>query len=179
MEFANRLRLLHLYEARIRSASRLRSLTCIPLSTIRDNLKRFGEGRDAERAPGSGRDRILKPNDRRRVAQLAVHHRGWPSVRIRNEAMERGTRKVADRTIRLLLKRRGYIKFVSKKIPILTRALKVNRVNWCEEHLNDDWDSTIFSDKIIFQFYRSRAKQWTKHRKPRKPAPAHGPQVTI
>ncbi len=101
MDFSNRLRLQHLYEARIRSSSRLHSLTGIPVRTIRNNLKRFEEGRGAERAPGSGRPRILKPNDRRRVAQLATHHRGWSSARIRNEAVERGTPKVTDRTIRI------------------------------------------------------------------------------
>jgi transposase len=179
MEYSNRLRLQHLYEARIRSALKLHSLTGIPLMTIRDNLKRFEEGRGAERAPGSGQPRILKPNDRRRVAQLAAHHRSWPSVRIRDEAVKRGTRKVTDRTIRGTLKRQGYIKLIPRKIPMLTRAMKANRVKWCYAHLNDNWDTTIFSDETIFQFYRTSAKQWTKHGKPRKPAPPHGPQLLI
>jgi transposase len=178
MEFAHRLRLQHLYEGGIRSASRLHSITGIPLSTVYDNLKRFEEGRSWERAQGSGRHRILKPNDRRRVAQFAVHHPGWSSARIRNEATKRGTPKVTARTIRGTLKGQGYIKLVPKKIPLLTRAMKANRVKWCKEHLNDKWDTTIFSDETIFQFYRTKKEQWTKHGKPRKPAPSHGPQVS-
>ena len=178
MEYANRLRLQHLYEAGIRSASRLHSLTRIPLRTIYNNLERFKEGRSAERAPGSRGHRILKPNDRRRVAQFAVHHPGWSSTKIRNEAVKRGTRKVAARTIRRTLKLQGYLKLVPKKIPMLTRAMKANWVKWCYEHLNDKWDTTLFSDETIFQFYRNKKKQWTKHGKARKPAPSHGPQVT-
>lgn len=178
MEFANRLRLQHLYKAGIRSPSRLHKLTGIPLTTIYDNIKRFEEQRGAERAAGSGRHRILKPNDRRRIAQFAVHHPGWSSIKIRNEAVKRGTRKVTGRTIRGTLKRQGYMKLVPKAIPMLTRAVKANRVKWCKEHLNDKWNTTIFSDETIFQFYRNKKKQWTKGRRVRKPVPSHGPQVT-
>ena len=179
MEFAHRLRHQHLYQSGIRSASKLHSLTNIPLRTIYDNLERFRQGRSSERAQGSGRHRILKPNDRRRIAQLAIHHSAWPAAKIRKEATKRGTQKVTTRTIQGTLKNQGYVKLVPKKIPLLTRAMKANRVKWCKEHLNDKWDTTIFSDETIFQFYRTKGKQWTKRGKPRKPAPSHGPQVTV
>jgi hypothetical protein len=91
------LRLQHLYEAGIRSASKLHRLTGIPLRTKYNNLERFEEGQSSERVSGSGRHRILKPGDRRRVAQLAVHHPAWSAARIKNEAMKRETPKVTTR----------------------------------------------------------------------------------
>ena len=42
---------------------------------------------------------------------------------------------------------------------MLTPKMKADRVDWYEEHLDDDWDSTIFSDETIFRFYRIKAKQ--------------------
>ncbi len=69
---------------------RLHSLTGIPLSTIHDNLKRFEEGRGAEMALGSGRDRILKPSNKRPVTQFTLHHRGWSIVRIRMKLWKEG-----------------------------------------------------------------------------------------
>jgi hypothetical protein len=142
-------------------------------------LERLEAGQSAERAPGSGRPRILKPNDRRRIAQLAVHHPIWPAAKIRNEAMARGSPEVTTRTIEITLKNQGYLLFVPKEIPKLTPAMKANRVRWSKEHLDDDWDNTIFSDETIFQFYRTVAKQWSKRGKPRKPVQNHGPQLTV
>ena len=111
MEYENRERLRHLYEAGFQSASDLHRLTSIPLRTISDNLKRFEAGKSSERAPGSGSNLILEPNDRRRIAQLAFRHQLWPSensVEIRNEAVKRGTQDVGPRTARKTLKDQEY-----------------------------------------------------------------------
>jgi hypothetical protein len=45
--------------------------------------------------------------------------------------------------------------------------------------LDDDFATTIFSDETVFQFYRTKAKYWTKNGKPRKPVPTHGPLLTV
>jgi hypothetical protein len=75
--------------------------------TIYNNLKRFQEGRSAERAAGDGQQRILKADDRRRIAQLSVYHSVWSATKIRNEAMERATPEVTTRTIQGTLKNLG------------------------------------------------------------------------
>lgn len=49
----------------------------------------------------------------------------------------------------------------------------------CKKQLNDQFVTTIFSDETIFQFYRTKAKQWTKHGKSRKPVPKHSPDGTF
>lgn len=159
MEYANRERLRVLYESGIRSASTLQQLTKIPLRTIYDNLKRFEAGRSSERAGGDGRPRILKIEDRRRIAQLAVHHPTWSAAKIGKEAVKRGTPNVSAKTIRRTLQGQGFVKLVPKQVPLLTPSMKQKRVEWCRQHLNDDFDTTIFSDESSFHFYRTKLKQ--------------------
>lgn len=179
MELANRERLRLFYESGIRSASHLHRLTNIPLSTIYDNLNRFEAGRSSKRASGDGRPPILKFNDRRRISQLAVHHPAWSAAKIGGEAKKRGTPDVSTRTIERSLRGQGYIKLVPKEVPLLTPRMKEDRVEWCRRHLNDDFETTIFSDESSFQFYRTKIKQWTKKGKPRKPVPKYSPHVMV
>lgn len=179
MEFANRERLRVLYESGIQSATELQERTGIPLRTIYHTLKRFREGSSTERASGSGRPRILDVTDRRRLGQLARYHATWSAAQLGATASERGTPAVSARTIQRTLKDLGYILLVPKKIPLLTRRMKENRVEWCRRHLEEDCDTIIFSDESTFRFHRTTVKQWSKKGKPRKPVLTHSPKLNI
>jgi len=128
MELRNRERIRVLFDCGIQSASELHQLTNIPLRTVYNNLKRFEAGRSTERASGDGRSRILESNDRRRIAQLAVHHPAWSAAKIRAEAVKRGTSGVSTRTVERTLQVQGYIKLVPKEVPLLTPTMKEKRV---------------------------------------------------
>ena len=72
MEHKHRDRLRHLWEADIKSVQKLVKITGQGRSTIYKNIKKLKQGDDLKRAPGSGRKRMLKGNDRSRVSQIPV-----------------------------------------------------------------------------------------------------------
>lgn len=133
MELRNRERLRALYESGIQPASEFHQLTSIPLRTVYNNLKRFEAGRSTEWTSGDGRSRILGSNDRKRIAQLAVHHPAWSVAKIRAEAVKRGTSGVSTRTVKKALQVQGYIKLVPKEVPLLTPTMTEKRVEWCRK----------------------------------------------
>ena len=45
-------------------------------------------------------------------------------------------------------------------MPMLTVAHKEARVSWATRHLNDNWDTTLFSDETAFQLFRNTITQW-------------------
>jgi len=47
-------------------------MTGLGRSIIYKNIEKLKEGDDLKRTPGSGRKRIFKGNDRRRVSQIAA-----------------------------------------------------------------------------------------------------------
>ena len=49
---------------------------------------------------------------------------------------------------------------------MLTVAHKEARVSWATRHLNDNWDTTLFSDETAFQLFRNTITQWYKGERP-------------
>ncbi|KAF2891747.1 hypothetical protein ILUMI_14426, partial [Ignelater luminosus] len=85
--------------------------------------------------------RVLKENDMRRIAQMAVHHPVWSARKTANEAAARGTPRVHRTTIARNLQRIGYLKWVPKKLLMLTEKQRLNRLEWCRENVNRDWEN--------------------------------------
>ena len=48
---------------------------------------------------------------------------------------------------------------------MLTSEHKQRRIEWTREYLNDDWQSTIFTDESSFQLVRNTIRRWSKTRK--------------
>ena len=45
---------------------------------------------------------------------------------------------------------------------MLTVAHKEARASWATRHLNDNWDTTLFSDETAFQLFKNTITQWYK-----------------
>jgi len=45
---------------------------------------------------------------------------------------------------------------------MLTVAHKKARVSWANRHLNDNWDTILFSGETAFQLFRNTITQWYK-----------------
>ena len=49
---------------------------------------------------------------------------------------------------------------------MLTDSHKAKRVEWAINHLNDNWETTLFSDETAFNLFRNTIRQWYKGPKP-------------
>ena len=54
---------------------------------------------------------------------------------------------------------------------MLTNDHKRKRVEWAENHLNDKWNKTLFSDETAFQLFRNTVERWYKGERPTRPMP--------
>ncbi|CAF1522928.1 unnamed protein product, partial [Rotaria sordida] len=45
----------------------------------------------------------------------------------------------------------------------LTPEHKERRVQWAKQHLNDNWESTVFTDESTFQLFRNTIRRWSKN----------------
>ena len=65
----------------------------------------------------------------------------------------------------------GYKKNLPRATPMLTIRHKERRVEWAQNHLNDNWGKTLFSDETAFQLYRNTIERWYKNVRPIRPMP--------
>ena len=63
--------------------------------------------------------------------------------------------EVSHMTILRHLSDNGYKKALSKATPMLTDVHKQKRIEWTQQHLNNDWSQTLFSDETAFQLFRN------------------------
>ncbi|GBB99472.1 hypothetical protein RclHR1_03530019 [Rhizophagus clarus] len=74
-------------------------------------------------------------------------------------------------TISRYLANYGYKKAILRATSMLTAAYKQKRVEWAQNHLNDDWSLTLFSDETAFQLFRNTVQCWYKKERPIRPMP--------
>ena len=55
--------------------------------------------------------------------------------------------------------------------PMLTKAHKEKQVKWAYAHLNDNWNTNLFSDETAFQLFKNIITQWYKSSWPIHPIP--------
>ena len=81
-------------------------------------------------------------------------------------------------TISRHLKANGYLKFVPRKIPLLTERHKLLRVNWAMKHRKTDWTKVVFTDESCIQFFSNKLKIWAKKR-PSVMVPKWSPKIMV
>ena len=59
-----------------------------------------------------------------------------------------------------------YKKKLPKATPMLTENHKWKRVEWTQNHLNDDWSKIIFTDETAFQLFHNMVECWYKRKWP-------------
>ena len=48
---------------------------------------------------------------------------------------------------------------------MLTQKPKDARVQWAEQHKDDDWSQTVFTDETSYQVFRNTIRRWSKNPK--------------
>src|SRR6185312_12407098 len=170
--------ILQLWLNGITSEKEIHSRTGITISTIYYNLKKLNEKGDNSRKLASGRPKKVTAHESRAIAQYLCHN---PRLSTRNLAIKltNNVTKVSHMTVLRHLTRLGYKNSLPLKMPMLTVAHKEARVRWATRHLNDNWDTTLFSDETAFQLFRNTITQWYKGERPVKRIPKDRTKIFV
>ena len=145
-----------------RNTNRLSRLTGLSPRSVRRIKKILGSVGSVARKPGSGSQRRLGANDRRRLAQLAVRNDRLSNRRLATKMQDKGSPLVSPSTISRELKRMGFKRRTARSRPLLTQRHKDARLAWCLENKNRDFDNVIFTDESKFQYYSNSRKRLCK-----------------
>ena len=72
-------------------------------------------------------------------------------------------KSVSTSTISRDLHEYGYKNVLPQSTDMLTSDEKQQRVQWAKKHINDDFNTTIFTDESSFQLFRNTVRRWTKN----------------
>lgn len=157
--------ILQLWQNGITSAKEIHTRTGITMSTVYYNLKKLNEKHDNSRKPGGGRPKKITAHESRAIGQY-LRHDPRLSTRTLANKLSNNVTEVSHMTISRHLASLGYKNNLPLKTPMLTVAHKEARVDWATRHLNDNWETTLFSDETAFQLFRNTITQWYKGERP-------------
>lgn len=162
---AQRNTILHLWGQKVREASEIYRRTGIPLATIYRNLKKLKIQGEITYKKGNGRPRKIAGSISKTLGQYLRRNSSLSLRTLALKLEEKGI-SVSHTTIQRHLHRIGYQNALPLGVPMLTNNQMQKRVEWAREHLEDDWEKTIFTDETAFQLFRNTIKRWYKGARP-------------
>ncbi|SRR6266498_1623953 len=144
--------ILHLWNKSVCKGIEIHKHTNILLFTIYDNLKKLKKNSNVNHAGGNGRPKKITSNFFKTLRQ-AVRRNTSISMRTLAKKMYQKGLEVSHMTISRHLFNNGYKKALSRAILMLTDIHKQKHIEWAQQHLNDDWNRTLFSDETAFQLF--------------------------
>jgi len=147
--------LLRLWNNGICDAKKLHKLTNIPLFTIYRKIKKIKKNGSLEHAGGNGRPKKITGNASRILSQYVRHDTSLSTRTLARKLQNIGV-EASYKTVGRHLSSAGYVKRLPKATPMLTEAHKIKRVEWAKQHINDQWNKTMFTDETsipAFQEY--------------------------
>lgn len=157
--------LLQLWNDGVRDAKKIHALTKFPPSTIYDNLKRLKKSGSTKPAGGNGQPRKIDGASARALGQYIRRDTSLSTRNLAAKMLAKGI-ELSHQTIGRHLKKIGYSKSLPRATSMLTEKHKQNRVSWAQNHLNDTWERTFFSDETAFELYRNTVRRWHKGARP-------------
>lgn len=162
--------ILHLWNEGVRNGCEIHARTNIPLSTIYDNIKKLKNNQTVDHAGGNGRPKKITGGASKALGQY-IRRNSSISTRTLTKKLSQIGVEVSHMTISRHLSAHGYKKALPMATPMLTNAHKQKRVEWAQQHLNDNWNRTLFSDETAFQLFRNTVERWYKGVRPIRPMP--------
>ncbi len=160
-----RKRLENLYRAGITSPTILQTKTGMSRAGIYKIISKIKSGISLEIQPGRGRRPICDSNDKRRLVQIALKNPAKSGKYVQDRARDLGGPAISVRTVQRQLKASGVLKLKPKPCIDLTDAQTQKRLLLADQHLNDDWTSTIFTDESSFCLNRMQCSLWSPGRR--------------
>src|SRR5581483_1076585 len=168
--------ILHLWNQGVRTARVIQLQTGIGLSTIYYNLKKLNETGSVAQKKGQGRPKKITSSASHTIVQCIRHNPKISIGDLVNKLADKGV-KVGRETVRTYLHSHGYKNALPLATPMLTATNKAKRVAWAQQHLNDDWSRTLFTDETSFQLFRNTITQCYKHKRPTRPSPKNRQKI--
>jgi transposase len=146
-----------LWDNNIRKPAEIIKITGFPKSTTYDHVNRLKKKGTLNPLPIPGRPKILSSSERRHLGQLVSFNNAITATEITTRLNETHPNlNISVRTIQEVLKKDfQYIVCRPIRVPLLQPAHIIARLEWAQEHLQDRWSSTIFSDETTFQMFRN------------------------
>jgi transposase len=167
-----------LWSKGIRSAREIQWRTNIGLSTIYYNLKKLKETGNVVQRRGAGRPRKFNSSVIRAIGQFI---RRIPTISVGELVSKLSEKGIILRRemVRKHLCANGYKNSLPLATPMLTEEHKEKRVKWAQEHIDDDWSRTFFSDETSFQLFRNTITQWYKNSRPVRRIPKNRQKIHV
>ena len=118
----------------------IESLICLSQQL---KLKKTG---DVTHRRGNGRSKKIR-SDKSRELEQYIREDSSLSLRTLATKLSKNGVKVSYVTVGARLKELGYKNGLPNGTPMFTAAQKARRVEWAMNHLNDQWERTLFSDE--------------------------------
>jgi len=168
--------ILHLWNEGVRCASEIQRRTNIGLSTIYYNLKKLKETGDVAQKPRTGRPKKITNNVSKVIGQQIRRNPIVSTNDLTLTLLEKGI-TVSRHTVGRHLRNHDYKNSLPLAVPMLTVKHKQKRVEWAEQHRNDNWKRTLFTDETSFQLFRNTITQWYKGKRPVRPIPKNRQKI--
>jgi len=137
-------------------------------STIARLLQKFRRTGHLKRVKGRGRKKASTAADDRFLVRLSLKNRRASSSDLKREWQDSSGVNVTSRTVRNRLLTAGLAARRPRKKPLLTKAMRIARLNWAKHHYTwtpAQWNSVIFSDESKFNLHGYDAAQFVRRRK--------------
>src|SRR6266511_122253 len=146
-----------LWANNIRKPAEIMRITGFPKSTIHDLVKKLKERGSLTPLSRSGRPRILTAEKRRYLGLLIKNNNTITATEMATKLNEKYPNlNVSERTVqRTLTDDLQYVVCRPLRIPLLQPIHINKRLEWAQNHAQDTWSITIFSDETTFQMFRN------------------------
>ncbi|CAF4244386.1 unnamed protein product, partial [Rotaria sordida] len=111
----------------------------------------------------NGRPRVLGGKEKKAIGQYIRYNNEITLNEIKEKLSKMHHKSVSTSTISRHLHEYGDKNVLPQSTQMLTSDEKQQRVQWAKKHINDDFNTTIFTDESSFQLFRKTVRRWTKN----------------
>lgn len=132
-------------------------ITGFPKTTVYDIINRLKKKTTAAPLPIPGRPKILTPPHYRHLGRIVQTNNAVTAAEMRERLIQKNPGlKVSVRTVQRVLKKNlQFIVCRPLRVPLLRPSHIIARLEWAQNHVQDSWSHTIFSDETTFQMFRN------------------------
>lgn len=149
----------------VHSALEIHKKTGIPIRTIGYNLKKLEETGTIEHRRGNGRKTKVTQSISKTIGQQVRRNNTISTRQLATKVECIQDTSISHSSIWRHMKKKEYKSSVPLATPMLTDRHIEMRKAWAQEHMNDNWDRTIFTDETAFDLFRNKVSRWHKNGK--------------
>ena len=166
----------------IEKPQEIANISGLPVSTVYRYVAKLKKTGSLSPSGHAGRPTILEPKHRRHLGRIASLKKFTPAskIAITLEKKHPGL-SISKRTIQRELRKLQYRVCRPLRVPLLTKVQITRRLQWAQDHTQDSWKQTIFSDETTFQLFQNTelARYKVGESRPQRPMVKHPYKVHL